>query len=352
MSFLSFEDDELGFLFNTVNQLQMFYHHTYAPLGKFEPHHIFEIQSKDDVMIIADKNLVSPICEIVKTGSIKDTLRIRKAAIFVLWGIYLGARSTCGLGLLENDTAGLSTITGEETRKMFLHGVNNIPAQIWKNVAFGYITEVPKPFLYICQDHSEQTQSYVCDDNLLLLSNEAAMIKLVKLIRTPSLSGIDKFIEFMNWYADNMDVAESVIIYAALVFGDANNISKPKSCLSKKYAQVVKGIKNQAWDLTYITEWSRLYYNETDQKKFFFATDDITQKFIVANILPIGHCRENVYAAFETKSFHKKLDHIFDDKLGSTRVRPFKDKSKTENLGTVKDLIEKEYDSLKAMIDL
>lgn len=350
MSFLAFQDDELNYLIDTINQLQMFYHHTYAPLGKFDSHNIFEIQAKDDVMIIADKNLVSPVCEMVKHGSLKDVLRMRKTAMFVLWGNYLNARTTCGLGLLENDTAGLSTVTGETTRKLFLHGINNVPSQIWKNIAFGYISEIPKEFLYTSEDEVVEEETYICNDDLLLLCNEDATIKLVQLIRTKNVSGVDKFITFMNWYADNMDVAESVIVYAALVFCNAQNISKPKFCDSKNYDKVVKGIKNQAWDLTYITQWSTMYYNETDQKKFLFATDDITQKFIVANILPIGHCCENVYAAFETKSSHKKLDGIFNVKLGDTRIRPFKDKSKEDNIKTVRALISKEQDSLKAMV--
>ena len=42
---------------------------------------------------------------------------------------------TCGIGLLENDTAGLSTATGEENRLQFLHGVDNIPVVIWKKAA-------------------------------------------------------------------------------------------------------------------------------------------------------------------------------------------------------------------------
>ena len=41
MSFLSFVDDELNFLFDTINQLQMFYHHSYARLGKFEAQDVF-----------------------------------------------------------------------------------------------------------------------------------------------------------------------------------------------------------------------------------------------------------------------------------------------------------------------
>ena len=103
---------------------------------------------------------------------------------------------TCGIGLLENDTAGLSTATGEENRLQFLHGVDNIPVVIWKDIAFGYRDTVPEVFLY--NGTVTKNQNYNLEDHLLLLSNEVAIAKIVELIRTPSMQPIDKFISFMN----------------------------------------------------------------------------------------------------------------------------------------------------------
>ena len=39
------------------------------------------------------------------------------------------------------------------------------------------------------------------------------MIKITQLIRTEGMSGIDKFIAFMNWYTDHLDIAESIMVY-------------------------------------------------------------------------------------------------------------------------------------------
>lgn len=81
------------------------------------------------------------------------------------------------MGLLENDTVGLSTATGEENRLQFLHGVDNIPAIIWKDIACGYRDAVPEAFLY--RGTVMQNQDYNLEDHLLLLSNEAAITKIV-----------------------------------------------------------------------------------------------------------------------------------------------------------------------------
>ena len=174
MSYLYFEDDELDILYQAINNQQICFHPTYAPEGKFTVKVSFELQSGDkDIAVIADKNLVSPICEIAKNGTLSDKHRLQKVALFVTWTKYLNARLTCGIGLLENDTAGLSTATGEENRLQFLHGVDNIPAVIWKDIAFGYRDTVPEVFLY--NGTVTKKQSYNLEDHLLLLSNEVAI---------------------------------------------------------------------------------------------------------------------------------------------------------------------------------
>lgn len=39
---------------------------------------------------------------------------------------------------------------------------------------------------------------------------------------------IDKFIGFMNWYTDHLDISESIMVYAAMVFANIPNVSPPK----------------------------------------------------------------------------------------------------------------------------
>lgn len=349
MNYLSFEDDELDFLIKAVNNIQMIFHPQYAPNGVFTIDSIFELQNPNkDVLIIADKNFVSPICEIVKSGTLQDKDRLQRVALFVTWVKFLNARATCGIGLLENDTAGLSNISGEESRQMFLHGLDKVPSQIWKDIALGYRNEIPELFLFGKPMPSNTEYKY--GDGLLLLSNEAAIIKIVQLLRTTNITPIDKFDIFMRWYADHLDIAESMMVYAAFVFGNVKLVAKPKSSVSNNYAKVVKGIKNQAWDLTYITTWSTEYYNEIENKCVMFATDDKTQKVIVVNVLPQGQATEAVDAVFCTKAEAKQLEKLASDKLGEARIRPFAGKSRDEQLLIIKELIDSEYENLKNMI--
>lgn len=206
----------------------MCFHPVYAPDGQFSVRNIFELDLQDrDIIIIADNNLVSPICEIAKKGRLNNELRMQKVALFVIWTKFIHARVTCGISLFENDTVGLASVPGEEYRLAFLHALENAPAQIWKELAFGYRDCIPEVFLYT--GVVEEPKEYQFGDSLLLLSNEAAMIKIVQLIRNSELTVIDKFIHFMNWYADNLDIAESVVVYAAMVFANVPDVAPPKN---------------------------------------------------------------------------------------------------------------------------
>lgn len=332
-----------------MNALQMCFHPIYAPEGQITVEGFLELShSNKDIMIIADKNIISPICEIASKGFLSDKLRMQKIAMFVTWSKYLRSRVTSGIGLLENDTAGLSSVTGDESRLQFLHGIERIPPQIWKNIAFGIIDEVPSYYLYKPYTHNKK--EYVLHDDYLFLSTEAAIIHLVKLARCSTQNSIDTFISFMNWYADHLEIAESIIVYAALVFSRSPNIALPKNINSNNYERVVKGIRNQAWDITYIAIWSMHYYNEPSQQCTFFATDDNTQKRIIVNTIPQGQYGSTLRTIFHTKTEEKKLNSLFEAKFGRARKKPYQDFSEVEKITAIKKLIASEYDELKAML--
>lgn len=352
MSFLCFEDDELDIMFKVVNKLQMFFHPTHAPMGQFSVEQLLELRSLDkDIIIIADNNLVSPICEIVTNGLLKNEERLRKVALFITWSKYINARVTCGMGLIENDSAGFSNKDGEEQRLKFLHGVDNVPATIWKDIAFGYRDSIPDIFLY--KKTPNKSKKYDFNEDFLYLSDELAIAKVAELIRTSGLTPIDKFIGFMNWYTDNLDIAESVMLYAAMVFAGVKNVSLPKRVNSKSFTEVQRGIKNQAWDISYITTWSMFYYKEKDSVTncTMFATDDITQKIIVVNIIPPGQCYDSINEIFNTKAQREKLRQLYETRFGEARVRPFNNMTEDDKLMIVKDLLNKEYEVLRKMCD-
>ena len=349
MGILVFEDDELDTLYSVINKLQLIFHPSICPVGNLDYHTIMELQSADkDIVILVDNNLASPICEIARNGSLKDYDRMVKVAAFILWSKSIGARISCGFSLFETDSQKLSCYTAESSRLQFLHAIDDIPSFIWKEIAFGNADSIPDE--YLSGEYNTDERKFEYNENVLFLSIEAAVIKIVELLRQKSITSIDKFIEFSNWYADHFLISESVMFYAAAVFANVEHVEMPKKCKSKDFSLVKKGIKNQAWDLTYICTWSTVYSKETDSQCFMFATDDITQKVIIVNTIPPGECLKALYSIFTTKKETKKLDILFESKFGKSRIQPMKELNDDEKVKNIKAIISEEYGLLQNMI--
>ena len=343
-NFLSFVDEEINIL-EEANEQFMLFHPFYAREGKLNWKTIHELQ-QIETFIFADNNIVSPICEIVKNGTLVNKDRLRKVAAFVTLTKYLNAPMTCGLALIENDTAGKASISAEENRQLFLYGVDNIPPNIWKQLALGQIDAIPYAFLK-GYHYEPSEKKYSFSDELHYLCHKAAITKIVTLLRSGANDGFQKFFDFFNWYIDHLILSESIIAYAALVFGGQKGVAKPKKFASPNFDKAIEGIDNQAWDMFYLSQWSTFYYYEEAHQVFMFASDDKTTKEILKHSLPPGKVQETISEIFHTVSQRKLIKQLYTDKLGDNRKRPFAQDETEKGIEIVKRLISKEMDNLQ-----
>ncbi len=335
MDILAFEDDELDILFEAINNLQIIYHPRYAPCGKFTIDTIFELEKKE-VIIFIDNNILSPIYEIITTGTLRDKLQLAKISAFILFTRYIRAQITCGLALFENDTAQKSSIPAEDKRQSFLFGVDKVSSIVWKRLAFGDIETIPSVFLSTFSIESN-TKNYKNSNELHYIMHQVAIMRLLHFLKDNILDGFSRFILFFEWYADNLMLAESMVVYAALLFGNTDHVAAPKNYNSNDFEKVLNGINNQAWDMFYISHWSTYYYTEEKDSVYMFATDDITQKMIIANNEP-EEFPSLVATVFSSKKQKQKLLELFNSKLGENRVNPLKNKSKKEKIEYITQL--------------
>ena len=69
-----------------------------------------------------------------------------------------------------------------------------------------------------------------------------------------------------------------------MLLTNQNGVRGPKNYNSNNVDKILDGCRNQAWDLSYISSWSTVYYNEDKYDKiFFFATNDLGLKRILVN---------------------------------------------------------------------
>ena len=107
------------------------------------------------------------------------------------------------------------------------------------------------------------------------------------------------------------------------------------------------GIKNQAWDIFYVSQWSTFYYKNTENDVYALATDDNTLKMIVANSIPDGQSRVLIDYLFNTPSQQKAIDDFYEEKLGINRRKPFEKNEYEKRLNIVKTVLKQQLMELQ-----
>lgn len=109
----------------------------------------------------------------------------------------------------------------------------------------------------------------------------AEMLHLTYLSTNQKLKNTEKLVEFLNWNNDNLLFCQYTLIYACLLFS-----RKIKQINTNKTEELFKKCKNQAWDLTYLSFWSTLYWhdNESDEVFLFSTMDKDLEKSLLQRI--------------------------------------------------------------------
>lgn len=348
MSILLFEDNEYYEIIETISVLQCIFFNKSSPTGKFDFAKVEQLK-KLNTPIIIDNNILSPICECIRKGTLNDKSTLRKIGLIITFSKIIGAQLSCGFCLNESETAMLTEHPAKELRQQFLYALDEIPPMVWKEIGCGYLDNIPESYLKN-YNYKEDLGLYKRENDLTFLIIKASVFKMVNLIRDHSLTPFEKFIQFFNWMLDNLAIVESVIMYAGLVFGEIKGIRKPKKVNSKNYALVEKGIDNQSWDLYYVSIWSQFYYNCEENEDYGFATDDSTLKYIIVNILPKGTVTKNLLCVFNTHNQRRVLQDIYQLKMGANRKKRFELNETERGIAITKQLIFEESETLKGRL--
>lgn len=98
------------------------------------------------------------------------------------------------------------------------------------------------------------------------------------------MAPLEKLLEVLSWNFDNLLISQYINRYLVMLFSNQNGIKAPKHANSDLLERIEKGCMNQAWDLTYLSCWSTLYWNESKTHEvFLFATADNLLKKIFIN---------------------------------------------------------------------
>ncbi len=286
---------------------KLFFIH-YSQDGEVDYKALLELKRIKNIIVLLDRNLLSSLLNLSRDGFLKDEKEIQIIAILMTWVIMNNFPASAGLALKEY----ASKFNDEKETQIELREFNNIfdyySSMTWLRLAEGIIKKIPicplpvKPFITELK-YSEE------DDHFLM--HVAEMLHAVYLCRRDDLSVMEKMMDYLEWNYQYLLISESTLSYIAMLFTNQHGIKAPKNSRSNSFNKILKGCRNQAWDLNYLSNWSCFHYKEKEMNDIYlFATNDYLLKRIFINTYADGGVGELIQTIFSKENSKKIFDVI------------------------------------------
>lgn len=219
---------------------------------------------------------MTKIVEFCRTGKLSDAYIRKLIGALLFWAEFNDVEITSGLALNEYATVKGKNADASLENNIFLKMFDQYSPQIWLDVFEGKTVNI----LPIRIDNAKNYKFAVENEHYLMHLSE--VICLFRLYLDISLEPHQKVIEFLSWVNGNQLFCAYSVTYACMLF--SNRVKQPKVLLEDDLNSKLKKCSNQAWDLSYLSFWSTLYWNEADAgTNYLFATMDTDLKRIFIN---------------------------------------------------------------------
>jgi hypothetical protein len=318
-NFLIIDEHDMDYIWDVVQNQQIIFHPEIAPYGKFDYKKFFEIKRMKPFILFVDRNILSGLIKFCEQGNLQDKGESQLLGIIMTWAIMNDISISAGPAIQEGATQIKNQEQALKELQKFLDAFDAYPGQTWLNIAKGQEMEVPPIKLsYVPAKNISVGYANGCDHYYMTV---ASMLHTVGFYRNHNMKPVDKIIEFMKWTYDNLLVSQYVLVYVTLLLANQEKIKAPKGANSNQISRIMAGCENQAWDLTYLSNWSTLYGNtENYAEEFLFATNDILLKRIFVNTHGPNGINGLFFEVFSKKDYNKLCDFIEDQM--ENRIKP------------------------------
>lgn len=343
-NFLFVDEEDMSFLWNTIQEQQVILHPSIAPDGRFDYSKFFASKGKKPFILFLDRNILSSLLKLCERGSLKCKEEARLIALIMAWAQLNDISISAGLAVKERAYQLHSQEEGLIELQKFLEVFDAYPGQMWLYVAEGCMTEIPqiafsgKPAENITVDYTD------CGDHYEMAL--ASLLHAIGLYRNNSLKPVEKIHQFFDWMCDHLLISEYLLVYITMLFTGQENIKAPKHANSNEFEKIVSGCENQAWDIAYLTNWSTLYANtEKCDEEFLFATNDVLLKRIFINKNGPHGLNGLLFEVLTKKEYNEFLD--FAEEKMKNRIKPDFD---NDSHAYLYKLIEQEKKTLQELL--
>ncbi|OUP23429.1 hypothetical protein [Gemmiger sp. An194] len=319
MDILVVDDNDISFVWDAIQKLQLIFHPSIAPFGKFDYGKFFKSKAQKPCSLFLDRNILISLFKLCEQGELKNRAEAQRVALIMAWAALNGMEVSSGLAVMERASQLQCQKSGLLEIQRFQEIMSAYSAQLWVALAEGRITKIP-PITFSQALAQNITVDYAAGGDHYDMAL-ASLLHAVWLYRDKKLSAAEKVREFFQWTCDNLLIGEYMLVYVTLLFAGCENIKAPQNANSKDIEKVIAGCENQAWDISYLTNWSVFYEHPDDYpEEFMFATNDVLLKriFIYKNN-PHGW-NGVLFNVFSKKEYGELIEFI--EKNTENRKRP------------------------------
>lgn len=316
------DEQELKLITQILIKEKVIFHPRISPNGI--PN--FQEYSSREYVLIIDRNICSSLIQLCIKGELPNPHVTRLIGCLMFWSIFNNISVTSGVALTEYLSSTNNKIAAGNELKVFREIFNYYHPNVWLNLGLGREKAIAPINLKINDVHELDWDL----DHFYF--HYAEMLRISYLLNRKDMQPEEKMIEFLQWTSSNLLFSQYTTIYACMLF--TNNI---KTSRFTKEKDILKECRNQAWDLTYLSVWSTLYWDDKLHKQvFLFSTFDKDLKRI---FMETHSANKNFLYKWFSKENSEKILHEY--------IRLTNRKNKTGiKMDYVKSLIKQEEDKL------
>ena len=130
-SFLIVEDEDMGFIWDTIQEQQIIFHPDIAPDGKFDYTKFFASKRRKPFILFIDRNILSSLLEFCEKGCLKNKRESQRIGLIMAWTEINDIAISAGLAVRERASQLHSQEEGLIELQKFLEVFNAYPGQMW-----------------------------------------------------------------------------------------------------------------------------------------------------------------------------------------------------------------------------
>lgn len=298
---IKIQETQIMEITNFLIKSRVIFHPRISPFGSPD----FTNYQGRSFILILDRNILVPILDLVQTGTLNDPHKLRLISSILFWSNFNRIALTSGLALMEHSHFQGDSAEASDQHNVFQRIFKQYSPQDWLDLAIGTKSSIPK------LDHlvTGKTNYFVDNDHYKL--NYLQILKLCQLHFRKELSISGKMREFHQWSYENALIGTYSTFYAMMFLSSR---AKLAVYIHKAHPEELCGkCRNVAWDLTYLSFWSTLYWDDYNKEKIYLlATRDKEVKELFA-LVHTNH--EDAYrkavGLLEGDRIKKELESIY-----------------------------------------